>query len=102
VASFFFCSDPLLQHSRVMTRDHLSAEDAQNRINAQLPLSQKRKMATVVIDNSATIESTRSQVAKIKRDYMPSKLHTLFWYYVLYIPLLIAWRLLKVYASLYS
>lgn len=40
----------------------MSREDALKRINAQMPLNQKRRMATDEIDNSGAIAATREQV----------------------------------------
>lgn len=51
-----------VQKQRIMARDGLSAEDAQRRIDAQMPIEEKRARATWVIDNSASPEATRSQV----------------------------------------
>lgn len=51
-----------LQRERLMRRDGLSAEEAQARIDAQLPLSEKRKLATFVIENDADLESLAQKV----------------------------------------
>lgn len=50
------------QLKRLMERDGLSEEEANQRIDAQLPIEQKRAMADVVIDNSGTLEETERQV----------------------------------------
>lgn len=47
--------DPQQQLARVMTRDRLSQEQAQARIESQMPLAQKAALADVVIDNSGTL-----------------------------------------------
>lgn len=49
-------TDPELQKERLMRRDGLSLEDAENRIQAQMPLDQKIARASVVIDNSRSID----------------------------------------------
>ncbi|NXG60405.1 DCAKD protein, partial [Hemiprocne comata] len=55
--------DPPGQLSRLMKRDEgLSLAQAQARLSSQLPLDQKRQLATHVIDNSGDWESTRRQV----------------------------------------
>ena len=43
-------------------RDDLSEEDALARINAQLPITEKKGKADYVIDNSGTVEDTLQQV----------------------------------------
>lgn len=54
-----------VQIERTMARDACTAEEAERRIAAQLPIDEKRKMADHVIDNSGTIEQTRVQVAEL-------------------------------------
>ena len=54
-----------IQIERTMARDGCDAEEAKRRINAQLPIDEKREMADHVIDNSGTIEETRAQVAAL-------------------------------------
>ena len=51
-----------LQLQRLMARDDLSAQDAMARIRSQLPIEEKRRRATIVIDNSGSRSATR-QVA---------------------------------------
>ena len=53
--------DKQTQLRRIMTRDHLRRSEALERINAQLPLSQKRRDAEYVID-------TRTPIAKLRRE----------------------------------
>jgi dephospho-CoA kinase len=43
----------------------LSDEEARQRIASQLPVEEKRKLATEVIDCSGTLEQTRRQVAAL-------------------------------------
>ena len=54
-----------LQRARLMVRDGLSAEAAEARLASQLPLEEKRKHATWVVDNSGSLEETRAQVEQI-------------------------------------
>jgi dephospho-CoA kinase len=54
--------DPAQQRARLMARGNLNAEQAQIRLAAQPPVSEKLARADVVIDNSGTIEQTRAQV----------------------------------------
>lgn len=50
------------QVGRLMNRNGLSLEQAQQRIALQMPLEDKRVFATDIIDNSGTAENTRRQV----------------------------------------
>lgn len=50
------------QLRRIMERDRLSLEQAQSRINSQLPLQEKIARADVVLDNSSTPEALLEQV----------------------------------------
>jgi len=55
------CS-PEQQLRRMIERDRLSLEQAQSRINSQLPLAEKVARADVVLDNSSTPEALLKQV----------------------------------------
>jgi dephospho-CoA kinase len=56
------------QIARLISRNGLTREQAMDRINAQMPLEQKIKMADCVIDTSGTIENSIAQTkAIIKR-----------------------------------
>ncbi len=55
-------SDRETQIKRLIKRDGLSREDAEKRINSQMPLSEKVKMADFVIDNGRGVEDTKNQV----------------------------------------
>jgi dephospho-CoA kinase len=56
-----------IQVERLMRRDGISAEAAAKRLTAQLPLDDKRKRATWVIDNSGPLAETRQQVERLWR-----------------------------------
>jgi dephospho-CoA kinase len=51
-----------MQLERVMERNKLSREDAERRLNAQLPIDQKVKKATHVIRTDGTFDETNAQV----------------------------------------
>ncbi|GBG71698.1 hypothetical protein CBR_g9110 [Chara braunii] len=53
-----------VQEQRLMSRDNITLEQAQQRIDAQLPLEWKRARADIVIDNSGSIEELRAQVER--------------------------------------
>jgi dephospho-CoA kinase len=51
-----------MQLQRLMERSKLSKEDAERRLNAQLPIDQKVKKATHVIRTDGTFDETNAQV----------------------------------------
>jgi len=53
------------QVERLMARNGLSRDQALRRIGLQWPLQAKLPLATVVIDNSGTLEQTRHQVDRL-------------------------------------
>jgi len=53
---------PEIQLERLMKREGLSREEAQQRIDSQMPQSEKIKYADFLIDSSDGFESTRAQV----------------------------------------
>ncbi len=57
--------DKQTQIQRIMKRDHLRRSEALERINAQLPLSQKRRDAGYVVDTRMPIASLRREVRQI-------------------------------------
>jgi dephospho-CoA kinase len=56
------CCSVEQQIQRIRERDRLSIEQAQSRLNSQLPLAEKVARADVVLDNSSTRESLLQQV----------------------------------------
>lgn len=56
-----YCT-PDQQINRLMSRNHLTKEQAIRRIHSQLPIDIKKQMAEIVFDNSQTLEQTIKQV----------------------------------------
>lgn len=56
-----------LQLERLMARDGLTRPEALARIRAQMPIESKKALATQVIDNSGSFESTRAQTLEVYR-----------------------------------
>ena len=52
------------QVRRLMQRDGIDEPAARQRLNAQLPIEEKRRRATWIIDNDDGIEATRAQVER--------------------------------------
>ncbi len=61
--------DPSVQLKRLMQRNQLTEEEALSRINAQLPLEDKKNWADAVINNNGTIEETKQQLKKILEEW---------------------------------
>ncbi len=55
-------ADPQVQIERLMARDGLTREQAQRRLDAQMPLADKVAVADFVIDNGGPLAQTREQV----------------------------------------
>ncbi|MCI0453704.1 MAG: dephospho-CoA kinase [Candidatus Dadabacteria bacterium] len=55
-------ADEEAQITRLIKRDGLTREEALTRIRSQMPILEKAKYATYIIDNSRTLEETRMQV----------------------------------------
>jgi dephospho-CoA kinase len=56
---------PEQQIERLVARDGISEEEAANILKAQLPIDEKVGYADFVIDNSRSLEETRSQAASL-------------------------------------
>jgi dephospho-CoA kinase len=54
-----------LQLQRLMARDRIDTNAALARIHSQMPIEEKRHLATIVIDNSGTLADTRSQAQAV-------------------------------------
>jgi dephospho-CoA kinase len=57
--------DKQVQLQRLMDRNLLSQEEADARVNSQMPLSEKVALANAVIDNNGSIEETKRQLNDI-------------------------------------
>ena len=53
------------QIERLIERDGISNEDALLRVRSQMPIEKKREFATIIIDNSGTIEATRERALEV-------------------------------------
>jgi dephospho-CoA kinase len=49
-----------VQIQRLMTRDGVTQSQALARIRSQMPIEEKKKRATIVIDNCGSLENTRN------------------------------------------
>ena len=56
---------PALQIQRLMIRDGISKSEALKKLDLQLSIEEKRRMADIVIDNSGSLEDTYKQVMEI-------------------------------------
>lgn len=58
------------QLERLMQRDGYTEEEARQRINTQLPVEEKRKRATYVIDNSGTLTQLEKECERVKEEIL--------------------------------
>ncbi len=56
------------QLQRLMTRNGYTQEEAQSRIDIQIPVEEKRKKATYVIDNSGTLAQLEAECARVTKE----------------------------------
>jgi dephospho-CoA kinase len=54
-----------MQEQRLVVRDGMSEDDARARLDAQMSIEEKKKLADRVVDNSAGLQHTRDQVMSI-------------------------------------
>ncbi|MBP2058790.1 dephospho-CoA kinase [Lactobacillus colini] len=57
-----------LQLSRLMIRNSLSKQEAQRRIASQMPLSEKKKLADYVIENTGTINDLENKLSNLLKE----------------------------------
>jgi dephospho-CoA kinase len=61
-------AEPEQQLQRLIARDRLSAEEARRRLDAQMPLAQKRLRADFVVDNSGDEPRCRQEAERVWRE----------------------------------
>ncbi|MBT8340423.1 MAG: dephospho-CoA kinase [Desulfatitalea sp.] len=54
-----------VQCHRLMQRDGYSRQEARKRMASQMPLAEKRKHATIIIDNSGDLSDTKAQALRV-------------------------------------
>lgn len=54
-----------IQIERVVKRGGLSPEEVEKRLNAQIPIEEKRALSDYIIDNKGSINDTKDQVRKV-------------------------------------
>ncbi|KAI8321226.1 dephospho-CoA kinase [Martensiomyces pterosporus] len=64
------------QISRLMDRNGFSKQEAEARISSQMPLKEKVRRATRVIDNNGSVEETHQQVSALIGEWSPSWIRT--------------------------
>lgn len=60
--------EPEDQIRRLMARNHISREEAQKRLNSQMPIGEKKALADMVIDNTGNMAATEKLVKKTWRE----------------------------------
>lgn len=59
------CATPQQCFQRIMKRDRLSMAEAKARLASQLPLEYKKERASMVIDNSSSLDALEEKVQKV-------------------------------------
>ncbi len=62
---------PEIQLQRLMAREHLTLEEAQRRVAAQMPQEEKKKYADFLIDTSEGFDSARRQTEEVLQRLQP-------------------------------
>ena len=57
--------DEDIQLQRLMERNHYSRQEALARIHSQMPLTEKKRLADVIIDNNGSLEQTELQLKNV-------------------------------------
>jgi len=68
--SLVVCTTKEQQHERLMDRDGHSEEEALNRIHTQIPVEEKRRRASYVIDNSGTLTQLEKECERVKEEIL--------------------------------
>ena len=58
------------QLDRLMNREGYSRQEALDRIATQIPVEEKRKRATYVIDNSGTLTQLKQECERVKEEIL--------------------------------
>jgi dephospho-CoA kinase len=66
-------ADEETQYRRLMARDHITREEAGDRISSQMPLSEKVRKADVVIDNSKDVNELYASINRAWRERFEGK-----------------------------
>ncbi len=59
---------PEIQVQRLIARDRVSDKEARSRLDAQLPIDKKKRLAGRIFDNTGPVEHTREQVLGIIKE----------------------------------
>ena len=62
-------ADEEVQLQRLMKRNNYTEEEAMARIQSQMPLIEKKKLADAVIDNNGSIQQTEAQLNSILKEW---------------------------------
>lgn len=66
--------DRKTQIKRLMKRDNISITEAEKRLNSQMPLEEKVKLADYAIDNNKSIDEVETRVSEIYRELVELKM----------------------------
>ncbi|KAJ3257471.1 hypothetical protein HK103_004546 [Boothiomyces macroporosus] len=94
-----YCPAPM-QLDRLIARDGITIAQAQNKMNSQMSIEQKKTLAHHVIDNSGSMASTRKQADNLIKELTPPTYTTLFMWVIFFWPALWLYVILEVYTRI--
>jgi dephospho-CoA kinase len=62
--------EPEEQVRRLMARNHIGRNEAQKRLRSQMPISEKKALADIIIDNRGSVFETEKTVKKVWRQLL--------------------------------
>ncbi|KAI9290964.1 dephospho-CoA kinase [Neoconidiobolus thromboides FSU 785] len=68
-----------IQLNRLMSRDNITLEEANKRIDSQMKLDDKIKLSNFIVDNSGDLEESFKQIDQLIKRINHSKFKTLLW-----------------------
>ncbi|KAJ3276871.1 hypothetical protein HDV01_002926 [Terramyces sp. JEL0728] len=95
-----FYSPAPMQLDRLIARDGITMAQAQNKMNSQMSIEQKKTLAHHVIDNSGSMASTRKQADNLIKELTPPTVTTLFMWVIFFWPALWLYVILVLYTRI--
>lgn len=71
-----------------MRRDSIGEQEAHSRMSSQMSIEEKKRLATVVIDNSGSLDLVYQQIDAIVLTRTPSFVNTVVYWWLLFFPAL--------------
>lgn len=95
ISSAFTISPPEVQLARIQSRDGLTAQEAQARIDSQRPLIEKVDYADHVIYNISDLDSLKKSTLQVMEAIKPNPIWTVLGYFPPITFLMATWIIIK-------